>query len=579
MYKQILIFLCLVYSCFPLWGQEHQWHEPFFVNVDLGGDARADMKVDNLGNTYLMLLFEDEVTILDTTLYTSKDNGVLVAKFDLNHNLIWSKVVAEAKEATPNQTRVLGSISLELDNSTNDVYLNIGYADSTYFDNQLYTVNHSLTYYQDLAILKISQFGNIESQHHIKGSCTSVMGNFKIQDDFLYFHIHNQRNQLDADSVCSCILNSDTTIYSIKNEGVIGRLNKSNFNIDWIKVYKAGISDVTSGKIAVKDSNLYISGYIFSASDLVIGNDSMVVPNSYSKYGYLSRFKINGTHKWSKYFAVKGWDSKCPPVDLKVNSNNDIVLLANVRTQSVSNQVFFENASTLTGATNNDESFVVVNYDSLGNVKWHDISNNLGYERMISIDFDSHKNMYLAGKFSSEDFTFGSQYIEGYGFSNDILIISYDSVGNKRWAQKAGGNGSDIGAFMSIDSSDVLHVGGFITASSATFGVHETTPPSPGNSLFIAQMQLEPIGLDENTPQQFGVSVYPNPSIGTVNIKVVDEFISQVKVYNGFGQEIKNLNFENQTDKVNVENLSSGYYILDIHVESGKHVAQKLIVK
>ena len=581
MLRYILIAVLFICSCFQAWGQEHQWYEPFFANVNLGGDSRADMKVDKQGNTYLMVLFEDEVTILDTTLYTSKDNGVFVAKFDENHNLIWAKVIAEAKEENPNQSRVMDNLYIEIDKENQMLYPVVEYTDSTYLNSQLHTVIQTETYHRDIAIFKMDLHGVIQDIYSINGSCQTVFGSVQIEDDFVYFHVKNNRSNLDSDSVCSCQINSDTTLYFEKNNAILGRMKMSTEQVDWIKVYKAGHRPISVGKMDFIDSSLYVSGYVFGNSDLVIDNDSMVVPNTYLKYGYVMRFNTNGTQKWSKYYAVKGWDSQAIPRDLKVNSNNDIVLVANLWTQSVANQVFFENAPTLNGfgTTSNDESFFVVNYDSLGNVKWHDISNNLGYERMSSIDFDSDKNMYLAGTFSSNEFTFGSQYIEGYGFSNDILIISYDSVGNKRWAQIAGGNGSDIGAYMSIDSSDNLHVAGYITGVSATFGAYEAIPPGSGYSIFVAQMKLEPIGLEETTPQQFGVSLYPNPSLGNTHIEIQDEFISQIRVYNALGQEVQTLNFKNQTSKASIENLVSGYYIIDIHSLSGKRVSQKLIVQ
>ena len=576
MYKYILIYLCFICSCFQVWGQEHQWNEPFFINMNLGGALSSDMRVDNVGNTYLTAIFKDQVEIKDTVLYSSLKYGVFIAKFDINHNLIWSKVIAEAKEFSPNFSRVLSSVSLNIDDLDN-IYSTILYEDSTYINNQLFTVEQSETYYQDIAILKISSVGQIDNVFNIKGSCQTGVGGIEIVQSNLYFHLGVNRNTLDTDSTCSCII-ADTTINFEESRGLYGKLTLSNNNIDWIKNYSATGSTIGAGEIVVNDSKIYLTGGILWPSDLVFDDGVLNVPSIYSKYGYFIQLDLQGNLQWTRYFAVKGFDSYSIPRTLEANSKNDMVVVINLLTQSVPNQVFFENAPTLTGATNNDESFVIVNYDSLGNVKWHDISNSLGYERMISVDFDSHKNMYLAGSFTT-DITFGSQFIDGYGSSNDILVISYDSLGNKRWAQKAGGTGSDLGAYMSIDSFDNLHVGGFITGASVNFGAYETNPPSPGNSIFVAQMRLEPIGLEETTPQQFGVSLYPNPSLGNTHVEIQDEFISQIRVYNALGQEVQTLNFKNQTSQASIENLVSGYYIIDIHSLSGKRVSQKLIVK
>ena len=575
MLRTIFTYLVLLCSCFPLWGQEHLWNAPFFINIDLAaGSIRYDMQIDEAGNTYVLGLFEDEVSILDSTFYTTKEDGVFLAKFDTDHNFVWAKIIAEAKRESP-ASRVIANTHIEIEGNT--IYPVVEYEDSILLNGQLFTVEQTQGYYNDIAIFKMSDTGNVEDIYHIKGNCQTGYGGMKIQDGYLYFHIQNLRYNTDTDSVCTCSINSDTTIYSPTKEAILGRINQGNSSVDWVKTYKAGngVTSVISKQIAVNESSLYITGRVGGSDDLVFDEDSIIV--NYTRYGYISRFDLEGHHKWTKYYGVDGWDSNPSSRDIELNSDNDIVLLANLRTQSVMNRVFFHDGSYLTGAQNNDESFFIVNYDSLGNIKWKDISESIGYEACRSLALDSDKNVYVTGKFTSP-LTFGSETLDGYSFSNDIFVVSYDQFGNKRWASEAGGFGSDIGSVIRIDSSDHIHVMGGVTSES-TFGAYEATPPSSGYSIFVAQMRVEPIGLEETTPQQFGVSVYPNPSLGQIQIQVQDEFISQVKIYNGFGQKIKNLNFDSQTDKVSVENLPSGYYILDIHVESGKHVAQKLIVK
>ena len=575
MLRTIFTYVSLLCSCFSLRGQEHLWNEPFFINIDLAaGSVRYDMQIDEAGNTYVLALFEDSVSILDSTFYTSKEDGVFLAKFDTDHNFVWTKIIAEAKRESP-ASRVIANTHIEIEGNT--IYPVIEYEDSILLNGQAFAVEQTQGYYNDIAIFKMSDLGDIEDIYHIKGNCQTGYGGMKIQDDFLYFHIQNLRHNTDTDSVCTCSINADTTIYSATKEAILGRINQNDSTVDWVKTFTAGngVTSVISEEIAVNESSLYITGNVFGSDDLVFDEDSIIV--DYTKYGYISRFDLEGHHKWTKYIGVYGWDTQAVPRDIELNSDNDIIFLSNLRTQSVMNRVFFHDGSYLTGAQNNDESFFIVNYDSLGNIKWKDISESIGYESCRSLALDRDKNVYVTGTFTSP-LIFGSETLDGYSFSNDIFVVSYDSVGNKRWASEAGGFGSDIGSAIHVDSSNYIHVMGGVTSTS-TFGAYETNPPSSAYTIFVAQMRLEPIGLDETTPQQFGVSVYPNPSAGSTYIEVQDEFISQVKVYNGFGQEIKTLSFDNQTDKVSVEYLPNGYYILDIYVESGKHVAQKLIVK
>ena len=576
MLRYISILILSICSCLSLWGQEHQWNEPFFTHVDLGAGMLLDMQVDEAGNTYLIALFEDEVTILDTTLYTSKEDGVFLVKFDNDHNLLWVKVLAEANRDTPGFSRIINNVYIEIGDDF--IYPVVEYKDSILLNNQLFTVIQTEYDYQDIAIFKYAYNGDLQNTHHIKGSCETGYGGIKIQDEYLYFHILNLRNNSHSAPTCTCSINSDTTIYSAKNEAILGRINQSDSTVDWVKVYKAGngVTSVVAEEIAVNESSLYITGNVFGSDDLVMDEDSIIV--NYIRYGYISRLDLKGNHKWTKYFGVNSWDSSVIPKDIEINTDDDIVMIGNVRTQSEMNRVFFHDGSYLTGSQNNDESFFVVNYDSLGNIKWKDISNSIGYESSRSIALDRDKNIYLTGTFTSS-LVFDPLQPALNASGDDILVASYDSLGNKRWAQKAGGGVSAIGSDIRIDSLGYIHVAGSVNGSSATFGAYQTTPPSGGNSIFVAQMRLEPIGLEETTPQQFGVSLYPNPSLGNTHVEIQDEFISQIRVYNGLGQEIQTLNFENQTNQASIENLVSGYYIIDIHSLSGKRVSQKLIVQ
>ncbi len=575
MFYNKLILIGLVVCCnLSMWGQEYQWNIPFFVDANMRGSTKYDMQTDLGGNTYLLASFKEEITLEDTTLFSTKEIGVYLAKYSTSHELIWVHCIAEANEGNPNMSSIINHLELEIDKEGQFVYPVISYTDTTLLNELFYTVDQSQVYYNDIAILKLSFAGNIEKEmYHIKGSCTTYIGDVHIKDEYLYFHMSNSRHQLESDSVCSCTINSDTTIYSTDDEAIIGRINQNLNQVDWVQTYNAGGSGISSGEMSVIDNQLYLSGGVHSSLDLVIEDDSLIVPGIYSKYSYVARFDLEEGHEWTRYFAVMGWDSYGFPIDLEVNSNNDIVVVANVESQSTSNMVFFQNGPTLSECElpSNDRSFLVVNYDSLGNVKWHDISTSIGYESMRSVDFDSHHNLYLIGG-SSSNFTFDGLTPALSG----MLVISYDANGNKRWAKSAGvGSGSTL----RIDSLDIIHIAGFVNNSKSEFGPYAIQLPNEGNSIFMAQMNLEPLGLEDATPQQFGVNIYPNPSLGQINIHLENEWISEVKIYDALGQEVQSISVESQKEILDVSNLLAGYYIIDIRTESGKRVAKKILVK
>lgn len=571
-YSILVLFLC---TSLLLRGQIHKWEEPLFMNFHLGGDSRSDIDLDSSGNIYLIGLFDEEVSILDTTLSSDEDNGVFIAKFDINHNLIWANVIAEAKESTAILTRVISHVSLEIDQS-NNIIANITYRDSTYINDQFYDVIQSEAFPQDVALLKISNSGEVEDIYNFKGSCSNLISDYKRVNDNLYIHFGIRRDNLDTASTCSCILNNDTTIYLEESKAYFGQLDMNSGQVNWIKPYKTSNNSVGTGRIMITNSKVYLSGAILSSSDLIFDSDTLNIPNIYTCYGYLIQTDLQGNYQWARYFATKGWDSYIYPQDFILNTDNDIIITSNVRTQSVLNQVFFDNVPTLIGSTNNDENFFIINYDSLGNIKWYDISSSSGYDAINSINFDSHKNIYLTGRFNDE-LIFGMDTLLPYSFSDDILILSYDQMGNKRWAKKAGSFGNDVGIEILVDSLDNLHILGTVS-NTATFGNYETTPLEP--NFFLGKMTLnEPLNNINYTPKQFNTSLYPNPNSGICTIYTEEEDIQQINIYNSLGQLTQTFKYTNFTNTISISQLKPGIYIVELISKSGKQVTQKLIVE
>ena len=576
--NNVFIFLYFICTSFCLNGQEYHWNEPFFINLNEENSLSRTMQVDQAGNTYLTAVFKEEISISDTTLYTSLDYGVYIAKFDLNHNLIWSEVIAEAKNVTPNSSYVLSHVYLKIDDQTNTIYPSIIYSDSTYINTQLYTVEQTEVNYSDIAILKMSPFGEVEDIFHVKGSCKTYFGGLDIVEDDLYFHLGMDRSQQDTDSTCSCSIQNDT-MYFDDSHGIYGKIEVNSGQVDWVKTYSASGSTISTSKMVVGNNKIYLTGGVLWPSDLEFQDGPILnIPNTYASYGYLAQLDLQGKLQWSKYWAVNGWDSFALPKDLGLNTENDIVVVANLYTQSVPNQVFFQNASPLAGfgTISNDRSFFVVNYDSLGQIKWHDISNSIGYEHLNSVDFDDQNNLYLAGSFI-DDLTFNPSLPTLSSSNGATLVVSYDRFGNRRWAKQADGKGGHI---IQADTFNHLHVMGSVNSgNTATFGAYSPMVPGTGNSIFLVQLRIEPLNLEETTPQQFEILIYPNPSIGQVNIKTKNEWIDQITIYNPSGQLIQTLNPKAQTNQVHLNQLTSGYYILDIKTKSGKQTTQKLIVR
>ena len=64
------------------------------------------------------------------------------------------------------------------------------------------------------------------------------------------------------------------------------------------------------------------------------------------------------------------------------------------------------------------------------------------------------------------------------------------------------------------------------------------------------------------------ISIYPNPTTGVLNIqKNTTLELNEINIYNLQGKKL--LNFSENLDKINIEDLSSGIYLLQLQTDQG----------
>ena len=92
----------------------------------------------------------------------------------------------------------------------------------------------------------------------------------------------------------------------------------------------------------------------------------------------------------------------------------------------------------------------------------------------------------------------------------------------------------------------------------------------PGQALQVCIQLLNtlinnPVGLTENTTTENTITVYPNPTNGLVHIKIPNQFIQSIKVYDIQGQLIK----ETTENQFNLSNHSNGTYFIKAQTKQG----------
>lgn len=103
----------------------------------------------------------------------------------------------------------------------------------------------------------------------------------------------------------------------------------------------------------------------------------------------------------------------------------------------------------------------------------------------------------------------------------------------------------------------------YILAVSSTKGFFDTQTPTVGTTLWIDDVKITTLGLNENSAST--ISVYPNPATSVLNIDS-KEAISSVNVIAADGKVVATSTSSN----INVEALNAGMYIYQVTTVSGK---------
>ena len=307
---------------------------------------------------------------------------------------------------------------------------------------------------------------------------------------------------------------------------------------------------------------------------MIFDDYTLNIPSFYEFGAYIAKFDTSGVFQWAKHFGVDGWDSHVQVFDLQIINNNNIVLAGRSFTQSVASQVFFQNAPTLNGNEWGGDDFFIVNYDSLGNVNWHDITEDYGYEAPTCIVNDS-SNIYVAGTFNNNMY-FAGDTITTSG-SYEVMLLAYSISGAELWIQSAHGSSVDQATDLEIDNQGNLYLCGSTYSSSLQFGELNYNLTEP--SIFLAKLTPNDVGIEELLNQDILIELYPNPNTGTFSIRS-EQNLEQLEIYNLLGEKVFEKHFSKPIKQQEIETrLNTGVYFLLLKTEAGNYTAQKMIVE
>jgi hypothetical protein len=136
-----------------------------------------------------------------------------------------------------------------------------------------------------------------------------------------------------------------------------------------------------------------------------------------------------------------------------------------------------------------------------------------------------------------------------------VVLMSFSSIAQQATVS-SGGNATGIGGSVSYSVGQVAYTTQTGSTGSITQGVQQA-------------FEIYTLGVNDFPEIKLSMSVYPNPTISTITLKVEDLSLNDlnIELFDIHGKKIQTEKIQNTNTIIELENLPSSIYILK--VESG----------
>lgn len=247
-------------------------------------------------------------------------------------------------------------------------------------------------------------------------------------------------------------------------------------NVLWAKSAGGSGADVAYGIATDTIGNTYITG-MFLSSSASFGAYTLNHTGGNAADIFIARYDAAGNVSWAKSAGGTAADIG---YSAAVDINGNAYFTGWFASASLS-----FGTNTITNAGGND--LFAVKYDTGGNVIWAKNAGGTGNEMGNSIASDNAGNIFITGSFDSPSLSIGNTTLSNQG-GFDLMLIKYDAFGNPAWANSAGALYDDAGTGVVVSSSGNVYISGKYFSQNITFGPASLTNINPGAfDLFVAR--------------------------------------------------------------------------------------------
>jgi len=405
------------------------------ANYESSDYKESSLTVDENENVYFAgYKHEEWVHFLDEDNdFTMNDKGHFIIKYNHNGNLIWSKEIP-GLISYPSSPSIMINESWEL--------ILFGRYNNTFsYDGIDFTSDGEKSY-----ILKIDTLAN-----GIEGATLPQ----------------------NLSAPCHCKNDTIFCLGLMESFDCIQGYNTSGEHIDeYLISTDEGTSTIWYLIDTDENGNIYTHGMINGHMDLettsLEGNGS-----------YIAKFNKKGSCMWAK--LLKGGTK---PSGISVSKKGQLIAWGSYWTDSLT----FDANTIKNSKAYND---YIVSFDTAGNFKWLKQLESTDYSVGTGgITHDMNENFYILTHFV-DSINAGTQWYKNHGtYGHDFLLVKFNSSGNVEWSNHYGSEGYDYGRSIDSDNNNNIYITGGFTDSIA-FDEYEFTSTSNGYNYFITKFNKE----------------------------------------------------------------------------------------
>ena len=314
--------------------------------------------------------------------------------------------------------------------------------------------------------------------------------------------------------------------------------------IEWQNDYGGTIAENLTSLTQTNDGGYILSGNTSSSDGDLTGNNG-------NTDAWIVKLSSTGVIEWQKNLGGTSGESA-----------NSIIQTTD------GGYIFTGGSSSNNGdATSNNGGvdFWVVKLSSVGAIEWQNSYGGSQNDASTVIKQTDEGGYLVAGQTLSNN---GD--VAGYNGGTDGWIIKLSSTGVIEWQRTVGGSNFD-----SIFDIDLTTDGGFVVVGQSTSTNGDITSNQGSSDYYI--MKFDSVLSVDDFSENINIALYPNPTTGKLHIES-KQAISQVIVYNLMGQQVKVFDMQNDQKSIDMNELKTGSYFVNVQNTSGK-TYKKFIVK